>query len=215
MAQTSTRPCSFAGCPRGQQAKGYCKAHYEQLRAGKELYPIPTRPRGKPCRAEGCAERAIMSRSYCETHRLLRLAAQGKPTQCSFDDCGRVPKTRGLCQAHYLQWLKGGHLVPLMKNNTYPEWWSFLEKDRFRRYGVSPERFAEILAAQGGVCPGCLLSEPKGGAWALDHCHAAGAPRRVFCGNCNKAYGFAQEDPAILTRLADLAKADRQLKLVI
>src|SRR5262245_6704947 len=37
----------------------------------------------------------------------------------------------------------------------------------------------------------------------IDHCHNGGGPRGLLCRLCNRALGFARDDPAILRALAD------------
>lgn len=54
-----------------------------------------------------------------------------------------------------------------------------------RRYGITQERYDEMLVAQGGrcaLCPDCI--EEK--RWfAVDHCHATGRVRGLLCNSCN------------------------------
>jgi hypothetical protein len=70
-----------------------------------------------------------------------------------------------------------------------------------RTYGISHEKYDEMLAAQGGVCAIC--SQPERSArnrhLAVDHCHKTGKVRGLLCTNCNRALGLFSESPAVLS----------------
>lgn len=61
--------CQFDGCGREPRTRGYCHAHYTQLKRGQELRPLRVRHEnaGKPCAFDGC-EKAAKSRGYCPGH---------------------------------------------------------------------------------------------------------------------------------------------------
>lgn len=65
------------------------------------------------------------------------------------------------------------------------------------RYGVTPERFQEMLAEQDGKCDICLtpLSDPY-----IDHSHVTDVVRGLLCVNCNFVLGNAHEDVGVLER---------------
>ena len=70
-------------------------------------------------------------------------------------------------------------------------------------YGLTPEDFDAMLAAQGARCAICPATEPGGsGTWAVDHCHETGRVRGILCHRCNRAIGRLGDDPA---RLRDAA----------
>lgn len=66
------------------------------------------------------------------------------------------------------------------------------------KYGLNLDKFAELLAAQGGRCDICRTMEPGGrGGWKVDHKHVEGykdlSPeekrklvRGLLCDSCNK-----------------------------
>lgn len=61
---------------------------------------------------------------------------------------------------------------------------------RQRAYGITPEQFAEKLAAQDGRCAVCRADQPGGkGGWHVDHCHTSGRIRGLLCHHCNVGLG--------------------------
>ncbi len=71
-----------------------------------------------------------------------------------------------------------------------------------RRYGITPEEYDEILAKQGGVCPGCLGTCTVRKRLSVDHDHETGIVCGLLCDPCNKAKGLAKNSPGNLRRLA-------------
>lgn len=76
-------------------------------------------------------------------------------------------------------------------------------------YGLTTEDYEAMLAAQGGICGACgnLESErdSRNGRiklFVVDHNHHTGAIRGLVCSGCNKAIGFANDDPQRLEMLA-------------
>jgi hypothetical protein len=86
----------------------------------------------------------------------------------------------------------------------YREW-----KRRNRKradYGIQPEEFEALKAAQNFVCAICGR-EPRPYAgkvegFNVDHCHATNSVRGLLCGNCNRAIGLLGDDPAVLDAAA-------------
>lgn len=66
-----------------------------------------------------------------------------------------------------------------------------------KRYGAGSAELKVLLMAQGGNCPICGTSEPRGG-WHTDHNHTTGALRAILCGSCNIFLGKIEKDPARL-----------------
>lgn len=62
-----------------------------------------------------------------------------------------------------------------------------VENRRKRRYGVSREKYAEMVAKSGGLCAICR--QPFSGYPHIDHDHATGSVRELLCGKCNPALG--------------------------
>ena len=70
---------------------------------------------------------------------------------------------------------------------------------KLRRYGLTREQFAAMLADQKGACLICLqqMALP-----VVDHDHETGKVRGLLCRMCNSALGLLQDSPDILRRAA-------------
>jgi hypothetical protein len=72
-----------------------------------------------------------------------------------------------------------------------------------REYGISPEDFSRMLAAQNGRCAICRAPTPgANGAFRIDHDHATGKVRGLLCHGCNVALGLFKESPRVLDEAA-------------
>lgn len=75
---------------------------------------------------------------------------------------------------------------------------------RFKKYGVSPETYAEMSRKQGHVCAICARPETgqsRGGAkktLAVDHCHDTKQIRGLLCARCNIGLGYFKHDISLL-----------------
>lgn len=90
-------------------------------------------------------------------------------------------------------------------------------RDRFRKvarkkqlkhkYGISQDDYQSMLALQDGGCAICKTDNPSGQNsesdfmkhFAVDHCHISGRVRGLLCSPCNRALGFFQDSPGILS----------------
>lgn len=77
--------------------------------------------------------------------------------------------------------------------------------DQRLRYGFAPGDYEALLTAQDGKCAACKTTDPgpRRVHFDVDHCHTSGKVRGLLCHPCNKALGFARDDPAVLRLLAD------------
>ena len=66
------------------------------------------------------------------------------------------------------------------------------------RYGITPEEYDEMLAAQGGVCLVCGGNRMPTRRLAVDHNHETGRIRGLLCVPCNSMIGFAEDGPDLL-----------------
>lgn len=76
-----------------------------------------------------------------------------------------------------------------------------------RTYGITVERYIEILDAQGGVCAGCSKPCSVKAFLSVDHEHETGEIRGLLCHHCNLAVGYAKDDPELLEALAAYLRA--------
>jgi len=73
------------------------------------------------------------------------------------------------------------------------------------RYGISQEKFDQMVTAQDRVCLICEQPETtiiKGvlPTLSVDHNHSTGQVRGLLCRRCNTMLGLAQDSPALLER---------------
>lgn len=79
---------------------------------------------------------------------------------------------------------------------------------RSKRYGLTPDEYAALHKAQGGVCAICGQPETrihKGVKVDLcvDHDHDTGEVRGLLCGMCNYGVGHFRDDVALLQKAID------------
>ena len=75
--------------------------------------------------------------------------------------------------------------------------------ERKRRFGITPEKYAELFKSQNGTCAICTNPETatrlgKVKALSVDHCHKSGAIRGLLCSDCNTGIGKLKDDVKIL-----------------
>lgn len=76
----------------------------------------------------------------------------------------------------------------------------FRGDDLKKNFGITIERYAEMLKAQSGVCAICAQPETairngKLKMLAVDHCHAGSGIRGLLCQDCNLGIGRFADDP--------------------
>jgi hypothetical protein len=71
---------------------------------------------------------------------------------------------------------------------------------RVEKYGLSPEQYAAMVLAQGGLCAICGKA-PTNGVLAVDHCHTTSRIRGLLCRPCNSFLGRIKDNPAALDRM--------------
>lgn len=74
-----------------------------------------------------------------------------------------------------------------------------------KNYGLTPEDFAAMLAAQNGVCALCGEAPNPAGVRAasrlhVDHDHETGRVRALLCNHCNRGIGAFRDDPDLMQR---------------
>lgn len=79
-----------------------------------------------------------------------------------------------------------------------------------RRYGLSIEKYNEMLTAQSCQCKICgKQHDPslKRGRLYVDHCHKTGVVRALLCGACNSAIGHFNDDISFLEKASSYLKS--------
>lgn len=86
------------------------------------------------------------------------------------------PKWREKQRHRYTRW------------NNKPETKIKKRNSRIKKtYGITPERFSEMLKEQDGVCRICRM--PMNPKICIDHDHVTGKVRGLLCHNCNVGLG--------------------------
>jgi hypothetical protein len=65
-------------------------------------------------------------------------------------------------------------------------------------YGITTERYNDILNSQNGKCAICKGDEVHRRHLSVDHCHETGQIRGLLCVRCNAAIGHFKDDSKIL-----------------
>lgn len=79
---------------------------------------------------------------------------------------------------------------PLPKSNRQIVKGEF--RRRLGRYGITTERYEDLLRSQGGLCAVCRDKDSL--SLVVDHDHATGRVRGLLCHRCNTAIGFLQDN---------------------
>lgn len=92
---------------------------------------------------------------------------------------------------------------------------TFIRNRRFflkKNYGITLEKYDEMLAAQGGACAICTRP-PSGQELVVDHDHDTDEVRGLLCQNCNIGLGHFRDDPDLLLQVIEyLERWGRKLK---
>lgn len=75
--------------------------------------------------------------------------------------------------------------------------------DRGMSYGLTAERYREMLAAQRDSCAICLTRPVRRFELVIDHNHETGEVRGLLCSACNTALGFFKDSPGRLAAALD------------
>jgi hypothetical protein len=76
-----------------------------------------------------------------------------------------------------------------------------------RKYGLTPQEYAELLFLQGGACAICRGGNKDDRRLAVDHDHKTGKVRGLLCNNCNRAIGLLQDDLGVIMNLVSYMEA--------
>lgn len=183
----TTSECSREGCAKPVRSRGLCSMHYSRMMRGTSLDTSP-----QPRNLYG-------------------------PT-CSVQDCERPHHSKGLCNRHHNAWRYASdpdfrarkleserrriaRMGPVSRRESQ-------RRQQLLRYGLTPEQYDEMLAAQDGVCAICKTPTPS--ALHVDHNHACcpgprscgSCIRGLLCANCNKALGLLRDIPEVFRTAA-------------
>lgn len=78
---------------------------------------------------------------------------------------------------------------------------------RLRKFGLTLSDYDKMVAALGGICPGCNKPNEHKLGWMVDHSHTTNKFRGLLCGHCNSVLGHAHDSPDTLERLAAYLRA--------
>lgn len=162
------------------------------------------------CTFAGCGRR-VRSRGLCEAHgEQWKRGEILRPVKVYMPQTERDAEGRKFCR-------KGKHWLPVERFGPYVRSSDGLsyrcldcatDQHRLRRYGLTVERYDEILARQSGGCGICGEACPSGRRLAVDHDHEC-CPRHalrtcgqcvrgLLCMTCNSALGVFRDSPRLL-----------------
>ena len=107
-------------------------------------------------------------------------------------------KLRGLANAYWAKHYKERRLQA--------------KKSRLKaRYGITLERYDEILKLQNSCCAICGVSGNQYGATKLgvDHCHKTKKIRGLLCARCNNGIGLFRESVEALNKAIDYLRSGK------
>lgn len=84
-----------------------------------------------------------------------------------------------------------------------------------QKYGITMEGRNKIIDDQGGRCAICECELDMAKNTCVDHDHKTGRVRGVLCNNCNKALGFIQDNPEIISRMVNYLEFHANKKSVV
>jgi hypothetical protein len=198
--------CSFDGCETRAIARGLCRAHYDQQRAGKELHPVKSRKRvpHRICSFEGCG-RPYQAKGLCDGHyqqvkagkelTALRVHVDHGDT-CLVEGCSRPHYRGGRCYTHHDPRrslddsvpiagrcdqggpcaVPGCDLTAISRGLCKPHY-----KTR-ANFNLSDEQIAALFAEP--KCWICGTRDPGQRAFSIDHDHSCCANAGESCGQC-------------------------------
>jgi len=224
-------PCSACGNEK-ILARGLCGACYTRLRRNGSVARKYVINLGS-CSVDGCGKEAF-SKNLCLTHynkaqhpirntwKLIRSRYVGEyPAAWDrferfLEDVGerptprhqlrRIDQTKNYSKSN-IRWVEP---VPTPQSMTKQERAVYgREWHLRRRFKLTGDEFAKMLAAQNGVCAICGAKEThthKSGKLkelSVDHCHDTGKVRGLLCVNCNRGLGYFQDDIERINRAID------------
>lgn len=75
-------------------------------------------------------------------------------------------------------------------------WWEYRI---IRKFGIDAGVYELMLDAQSGGCAICREPPPDDRKLCVDHCHSTGVVRGLLCPACNRALGWAEKKPVLMS----------------
>lgn len=210
----SDRTCSVEGCSSGHKARGWCDKHYYQL------WIVPNAPR---CSVVECNNPATRV-GLCSTHALR--VKNGQPLEPPVRSArkrgaGALRNSQG--QKHCPECDRWRDVSCFYNNPTHLDGLfgkcnECCEDRRLeQRYGLQPGEYHELVERQGGLCAVCggpeTISRFK--KLSVDHDHSCcpgekscgRCVRGLICGRCNRTLGLVDDNPELLSKMAEYINA--------
>ena len=81
-------------------------------------------------------------------------------------------------------------------------------KRLMRNYGLTLEKFDELLTSQNGVCKICLKTCSTNPHLSVEHNHKTGKVRGLVCHKCNQIIRLFDEQPEVMQRIMEYLKEE-------
>jgi Recombination endonuclease VII len=203
------RECVICGTPftplrsTGKTCSLDCQVQYRRKlnreKARRHYKPRPIRPdtQCETCQAPIPAPKSGRMPRWCASCLVSRQVARGRE-RVSVRRCYK-------CQVPVPEAARkpGPAVCEGCRSERPRDRYAYERRRTLRKYGLTQEQYDQLLATQGGRCPGCGTGNPGAKGWCIDHCHRSGQVRALLCMRCNTMLGLADEDPAVLRSLAD------------
>ncbi len=155
-------------------------------------------------RRKGRQGRSLFKALTCETCRAAALAYHHKYYA---SDPGRREKARQIASAYYRDNREQCLKASAKYQNNHPERhrkssWVYKIKCA---YGLTSERYEDMLLRQGGCCAVCKRP-PSERKLSVDHCHATKRIRGLLCHSCNVALGLLKDNVDALASAIEYLK---------
>lgn len=210
------RKCKIDGCEKFRQNAGMCRAHWREVNG----IPVNQKSVAKhegPCKGPEC-ERPARKLGYCRTHYqqwsnrgrvwvIGSLVGRQTYTECLAFGCGAETTVWGYCERHAREHL-GACVILWCEETVRLKRLGLCDQharqNRYMKhhYGIGILERYGLAERQGYRCAACGVPDERG-SLHVDHCHETGKVRGLLCGNCNRAIGLFQDNPAALRAAAE------------
>ncbi len=202
--------CSGPSCKREVRANGLCSAHNLQQHRGAPLVQLRggSAEKRAPCKGPDCTRESVCQ-GLCGGHyQQLRKGIELRPLRRIIASTYRSDDGLRPCRSCH-RWLDVSDFYPI---GSAADGLSSTCKrcDRnyrlIRHFGITIDRYEEMLSAQGGRCAICK-GEPTAASLAVDHDHSCcpqkgrscgKCVRGLLCEDCNRGIGMMKDSVSIL-----------------